>query len=414
MGLFDFLSGSDEAEQAAQRNAALLNTYGQTANKAYDTYQTAGLGALGTGQAGALSSIATGLSGAKDAYGNAITTLQGVSTDPLQAAINSFSSGASNAATGTAGALEAGQGGVNTLRDLGASYQPAIDAYYAALGLKGTDAAAASRANFLPGTGYDWQQEQAAKQTLARASQLGIGQSGNTAAALVQRSSDIAGTQWQDYLNRLQGFVTPQLQAGTALAGAYGTLGQLGIGAVNAQLPWATGTANAYQNLFTGGRGISGDVAGAYDKIAAATGASGAQGAGVYTGYGQDVANVYGNVASGKTQTARDIAQGNIASNNQIAQSAQADAANYWNTIGSSIKAAGTAYASDRRVKNSIRQVGALFDGTPVYAFRYNGHPAMQIGLMAQDIEKSRPHAVIEIEGVKHVDYDLATRGVGE
>jgi hypothetical protein len=55
-----------------------------------------------------------------------------------------------------------------------------------------------------------------------------------------------------------------------------------------------------------------------------------------------------------------------------------------------------------------------LFDGTPVYAFRYNGHPAMQIGLMAQDIEKSRPHAVIEIEGVKHVDYDLATRGVGE
>jgi hypothetical protein len=64
---------------------------------------------------------------------------------------------------------------------------------------------------------------------------------------------------------------------------------------------------------------------------------------------------------------------------------------------------------SDRRMKEDIEQVGALFDGTPVYRFRYIGHPVFHIGLMAQDIEDDRPEAVIEIDGVKRVDYRAAT-----
>ena len=64
---------------------------------------------------------------------------------------------------------------------------------------------------------------------------------------------------------------------------------------------------------------------------------------------------------------------------------------------------------SDQRLKEDIEPVGALFDGTPVYGYRYKGAPAYHIGLMAQDVEKTTPHAVIEINGYKAVDYHAAT-----
>lgn len=64
---------------------------------------------------------------------------------------------------------------------------------------------------------------------------------------------------------------------------------------------------------------------------------------------------------------------------------------------------------SDRRLKEDIAQVGTLFDGTPVFRYRYKGAPAYHIGLVAQDVEQRTPHAVIEINGYKAVDYRAAT-----
>lgn len=64
---------------------------------------------------------------------------------------------------------------------------------------------------------------------------------------------------------------------------------------------------------------------------------------------------------------------------------------------------------SDRRLKEDITQVGTLFDGSPVYRYRYRNSPAFQIGLMAQDVETRTPDAVIEIGGFKAVDYRKAT-----
>ena len=49
---------------------------------------------------------------------------------------------------------------------------------------------------------------------------------------------------------------------------------------------------------------------------------------------------------------------------------------------------------SDRRMKTDIREVGATFDGLPIYSFRYRSGGPVQIGLMAQDVEKVRPEAV--------------------
>lgn len=69
---------------------------------------------------------------------------------------------------------------------------------------------------------------------------------------------------------------------------------------------------------------------------------------------------------------------------------------------------------SDRRLKDDIEQVGALYDGTPVYRFRYVKDKTMRIGLMADDVEKYAPEAVTEIDGFKAVDYAMATERAAE
>jgi hypothetical protein len=72
------------------------------------------------------------------------------------------------------------------------------------------------------------------------------------------------------------------------------------------------------------------------------------------------------------------------------------------------------AFLSDRRAKDDIAQIGELYDGTPIYRFRYKGDPRVSVGLMADDVEKYAPHAVSELGGYKMVDYGLATaRAVG-
>lgn len=65
---------------------------------------------------------------------------------------------------------------------------------------------------------------------------------------------------------------------------------------------------------------------------------------------------------------------------------------------------------SDRRIKEDIVRVGSLDNGLPVYTFRYRGLPHVHMGLMAQDVEKSKPEAVDEWHGIKMVDYGLAAQ----
>ena len=72
--------------------------------------------------------------------------------------------------------------------------------------------------------------------------------------------------------------------------------------------------------------------------------------------------------------------------------------------------AAGSAVASDRRVKENISVVGKLNNGLPVYLFNYKNSPTQQIGVMAQDVELVNQDAVTEIEGIKHVFYGKAVQ----
>ncbi|HEV7306422.1 tail fiber domain-containing protein [Ensifer sp.] len=63
---------------------------------------------------------------------------------------------------------------------------------------------------------------------------------------------------------------------------------------------------------------------------------------------------------------------------------------------------------SDRRLKKDIRKVGKL-DGHALYEYRYRGEPAhgaKHIGVMAQEVEKSRPDVVsLRPDGMRRVDY---------
>ncbi len=63
---------------------------------------------------------------------------------------------------------------------------------------------------------------------------------------------------------------------------------------------------------------------------------------------------------------------------------------------------------SDRRLKKDIKKVGKL-DGHALYEYRYKGEPMRapkHLGVMAQEVEKSRPDAVSRgPDGMRRVDY---------
>ena len=71
----------------------------------------------------------------------------------------------------------------------------------------------------------------------------------------------------------------------------------------------------------------------------------------------------------------------------------------------SALALGGLILASDERVKTEKERVGTLDNGIPVYLFRYKGDATTRIGVMAQDVEKINPEAVIEHDGVKYVDH---------
>lgn len=70
----------------------------------------------------------------------------------------------------------------------------------------------------------------------------------------------------------------------------------------------------------------------------------------------------------------------------------------------------GWAMMSDRRTKENVQRVGELDNGLPVYSYNHIGDDVPRIGLMADEVEKVRPDAVTEIDGIKHVFYDRAVR----
>jgi len=82
---------------------------------------------------------------------------------------------------------------------------------------------------------------------------------------------------------------------------------------------------------------------------------------------------------------------------------------------GSTTNAATTqpgSFFSDERLKENMVEIGKTHDGQPIYKYNYKGDSPrnQQIGLSAQEVEKTHPDAVGLAGGYKTVDYDAATR----
>ena len=69
---------------------------------------------------------------------------------------------------------------------------------------------------------------------------------------------------------------------------------------------------------------------------------------------------------------------------------------------------------SDRRLKQDVKRVGALPNGLPLYSFRYKWGGPTFVGVMAQDVLRVMPEAVLtDPGGFYRVDYaKLGTRMV--
>jgi len=71
----------------------------------------------------------------------------------------------------------------------------------------------------------------------------------------------------------------------------------------------------------------------------------------------------------------------------------------------------GVSMFSDKRLKENIKPVGKLNDGTKIYSYNYKGDDAPQVGVMAQEAEKRHPEAIGEVFGFKTVDYSKIVEG---
>ncbi len=106
--------------------------------------------------------------------------------------------------------------------------------------------------------------------------------------------------------------------------------------------------------------------------------------------------------------------QNRLGAYNSQVQQQQAKSAQMGGLFGSVLGLGGKMLMmSDERTKEDIKQVGETDDGLGVYSYKYIGSDEPQVGLMAQEVEKKNPDAVVEIGGIKHVDYAKAMPALG-
>lgn len=177
MGIFDIFTG-DSAKEAAEKNRQLLQQNKAEGTATLQQGQDKAIGALGQ---------SAGL------YGNLAQKYGGATSLGLDAL------------------------GVNG----SAGNQRAVDAFHA-------------------GPGYQWQVDQALDAINRKGAATGTAATGNTLAALSDRAGNMANQEYGSWLNNLNSYVSPELQATGGQAGSYASMA-----------PVYTNTANNIANLGT-------------------------------------------------------------------------------------------------------------------------------------------------------------------
>lgn len=127
---------------------------------------------------------------------------------------------------------------------------------------------------------------------------------------------------------------------------------------------------------------------------------------------GKSAISGFGNLSSGLGSLGSALGAGEAAAGAASAAGAAGGLGSALGSIGTGIMEVAPMLlaflSSDERVKHNKEKVGELYDGQPVYRYDY-GDGVTQLGLMAQNVEKRHPEAVMEHKGLKYVNYDRAT-----
>lgn len=175
------------------------------------------------------------------------------------------------------------------------------------------------------------------------------------------------------------------------------------------------GTAEALQNslMLLGNNLVQQQISNKQNLVSMGQNAAVGQG-NITMNSGNSVADLY-------TQQGNARAAGIVGGSNAVMQGRQSLLNLAGGFIGAGAGAAGAAagagagagtgsaaiMACDMRFKTDINQVGLLDNGLPIYTFRYKSDPEkLHLNVMAQDVEKVKPEAVIEIDGFKYVDME--------
>jgi len=152
-----------------------------------------------------------------------------------------------NQATGTATLQQGQNSAIGALDksaglygDLASKYGKASSLALDALGVNGPEGNARATSAFQAGPGYQWNVDQALQGVLRNNNATGGVAGGNTLAALSDRAGNMANQEYGSWLDRLNGYVSPELSA---------TGGQ--AGSIASEAPVYTGTAANIANLGT-------------------------------------------------------------------------------------------------------------------------------------------------------------------
>lgn len=239
--------------------------------------------------------------------------------------------------------------------------------------------------------------------------------------------SDALNTITQNITNATKGVYAG---SGRDPSGAGSFAKSLGIGLLQGSAPILesqynqnkTNQINAANTIYNAGNTTAGAITGqnqvplsniaqALGLVPSATGAYTAPGAAQLASANAAYSQPYTNLASLLTPATQLGALGGQTSGSSAGSVTQPQST-LSNIIGGASAGIGLlSFLSDERAKDDIAPIGKLDDGQKVYRFRYKGDPAVQIGLLAQEVAEREPDAVEKHPvGLLMVNYDKATR----
>lgn len=175
---------------------------------------------------------------------------------------------------------------------------------------------------------------------------------------------------------------------------------QMGMQLKSGAADFSSGRPASNITMFAGGAGNASQAG--YGMAGSAIGYANEGGALPMQSY-----NMAGNIYGQQMSTYADLAKMQAQLNQQSASGLGQFAGSIFGAAGAA-GGFGALFSSDRRLKKGITRIGTLANGLPVYTFEYIWGGGQQVGVMADEVEKVLPDAVVTgPDGYKLVNYSM-------